>query len=217
MKNILVKYGELFFLLFFTNSFLIGQENHVFAGFSAGPNFPQRNFAVKGYAKTGFNVNSFVNYKLSDYFGIIAMLHLQANNVYNDKINSTIEKSGEWNANGFMLGAIGSLLPDDCNGNIEAFGLIGFIHTMSPSLNSLNVYQAPSSSISFAGLFGMDLRFDLSKKLSLIIQGDIFLTNWKVKTIYITNSQLIYLSIPGPYSQKILTTNLSIGLIRKIR
>jgi hypothetical protein len=177
-----------------------------------GPSFPVGNFAdtdvdndAAGLAQGGAIFDVTFTYKLAKKLGVVAILRGQANNVDNAVIeNELFTQTGRtwtadtegWTTGALLVGGYASL-PISRKIAFEPKAMIGFAGVTSPELNiTLDgsggagwVKQDSEMAESFSYLVGAGFKFDVGRKICLLVNVDYFATKPKFKDIQITSSE----------------------------
>lgn len=155
--------------------------------------FGQQSFADNdaGWARLGAVYEISLGYKLNKNFGIAGLIRGQRHGIDTDKLaiaysaasmaTASVEPA-RWRVGTLMGGSYGSF-PVSKRLSVESRLMFGVMLAKAPELNvtytyggfgALDVYQEDASSIALAYLMGVGFKYDISKGICLLLNGDYF-------------------------------------------
>jgi hypothetical protein len=200
---------------------------------SMGPSFPVGGFANKdladesaGAATTGAIFDISFAYKLGKNFGLSALLRGQANPIDNKDIEKQLNQTGDswnvdktvWSSGGILFGGYGSF-PISSKVSFDTRAMIGVMNTACPELNvtlegtggEVWINQSSVSAASFAYLIGGGIKYDVGKKICLLVNIDYLSSKPEFTDVEITSSDGSAPQI-ATVSQSIGTINVGFGV-----
>ncbi len=203
---------------------------------SAGPSIPIGKFAGQGlvanevtWARLGAMCDISLGYKLNKNFGIAVLIRGQKNETDSEEfivsysnfsiINSSV-KSDSWRLGALMGGSYGSF-PVSERLSVECrlmFGVllarspeIDIIYGLAAGLGAIESKQESSTSAALGYLMGVGLKYDVARRVCLLVNGDYFGGNAEFRNV----SVMVPAFMGGgtnTFSQSFSTINVSAGI-----